>query len=62
MPNVYREILEYKMSVDSVSNDSRSSSGHSSGETEGPEEDLNDSDVKHLASIVILVNVSVNPN
>lgn len=33
------------MSSDNVSTRSRSSSGHSSGETEGPEETLNDSDV-----------------
>lgn len=45
LPNVYREILQYKMSVDNVSNTSRSSSGHSSGDTEGPEEGLNDTDV-----------------
>lgn len=33
------------MSIDNVSNTSRSSSGHSSGDTEGPEEGLNDTDV-----------------
>lgn len=45
LPNVYREILEFKMSADNVSIASRSSSGHSSGDTEGPEEESNHSDV-----------------
>ena len=51
LPNAYREILQFKMSIDNVSNTSRSSSGHSSGETEGPEEGLNDSDVSNESHI-----------
>lgn len=48
------------MSSDNVSCGSRSSSGHSSGDTEGPEEGLNDSDVSSINITFLKMSVEGN--